>query len=118
DVHTSATHGYVPFPAFYPTRPEKGLRSTEMSWAERYASDPELGDFIALPRGRDRVLVRRGYEDRIAEVGWWGDERREVGRSSGGRAAHPVVQLSSGEKLLVRRFQRGGAVRHINRETY
>ena len=89
-----------------------------MSWIERYAADRDLRDFVVLPKERDRVLVRRGYEGRLEELAWWGGERREVGRSVGGREPHPIVELSGGEKVLIRRFRRGGAMRRFTRETY
>jgi 3-deoxy-D-manno-octulosonic acid kinase len=76
-----------------------------------------LADFVEIGAGPLRALVRRGYEaeaealtgQRVpADAEWVG----------GGRAAHPVVRLCGGERALVRRYRRGGLLRHLNRERY
>ncbi|HYJ80998.1 MAG TPA: lipopolysaccharide kinase InaA family protein, partial [Longimicrobiaceae bacterium] len=41
-----------------------------------------------------------------------------TGSVGGGREAHAVVELPSGEKAVVRRYRRGGLVRHLNRGLY
>jgi 3-deoxy-D-manno-octulosonic acid kinase len=66
--------------------------------------------------GRARLLVRRGYEDVAAVLvdAWEGRAEEWIG---GGRAPHPVVALPDG-KAVVRRFRRGGMVRHVNRDRY
>lgn len=79
--------------------------------------DPALEGFALLrPAGR-RVLVRRGYEDAVRSLGL--DELPDSEVSvHGGRAAHPVVTLPGGERIVVRGYRRGGMMRHFNRQRY
>ena len=73
--------------------------------------------FRAIAAGRARLLVRDGYEEvvpRLVEA-WNGRAEEWIG---GGRAPHPVVPLPDGGKAVVRRFQRGGMIRHLNRDRY
>ncbi len=88
-----------------------------MNW-KRYLNDPALADFVAREEGGAHVLVRRGYEGRVAELGMAGGRAAAVEEVTGGRGPHPLVELPGGERVLVRRFLRGGAVRHLNRERY
>ncbi len=41
-----------------------------------------------------------------------------IGRTTGGRASHPVIELADGERILLREYRRGGVIRHFNRATY
>lgn len=80
-------------------------------------SDPPLADFVALDVGRARLLVRRGHEaaaERLADF----ERLLYTETVGGGRAAHPVVLLPGGERAVVRRYRRGGWVRHVNRALY
>ncbi|HEX8361523.1 MAG TPA: lipopolysaccharide kinase InaA family protein [Longimicrobium sp.] len=73
--------------------------------------------FVRVVAGPARMLVRRGLED-VAGVlvdAWDGRAEEWIG---GGRAPHPVVALPDGGKAVVRRFRRGGMVRHLNRDRY
>lgn len=81
-------------------------------------TDPALSDFAELRAGAFRILVRRGYEAHAAVLGLAGDPDPAGGRVAGGRAEHPLVELPGGERALVRRYHRGGAVRHVNGSTY
>lgn len=85
-----------------------------------YIHDPDLSDFVPIGLSDARGLVRRGYEDCLEEMGLSGDGSsvRMIARTDGGRSAHPIVALASGERILVRRYRRGGAIRYLNRETY
>lgn len=83
-----------------------------------YTTDPVLEDFVELRGGRGRILVRRSYAEHAAELGLEGDPEGSGGMAAGGRAAHPLVELPGGERALVRRYHRGGAIRHVNRATY
>jgi 3-deoxy-D-manno-octulosonic acid kinase len=88
-----------------------------MSWT-RYLHDPLLADFIeVVVDGATRALVRAGYESEPELFGSRGSART-VTLVSGGRAAHPVVELSGGERAVLRAYRRGGLVRHVNRKRY
>jgi 3-deoxy-D-manno-octulosonic acid kinase len=63
------------------------------------------------------MLVRRGLEGEAERLGLRGDPP-SAETVAGGRARHPVVALPDGGRAVVRRFRRGGAVRHLNRATY
>lgn len=88
-----------------------------MSWID-YLADPLLAEFAALEAGGGaRVLVRRGREEELPVL------LHTLGASGGpvvlgGRAAHPVVAMSDGELAVVRRYRRGGLMRHVNRDRY
>ncbi|HEX2203850.1 MAG TPA: lipopolysaccharide kinase InaA family protein [Longimicrobium sp.] len=80
-------------------------------------SDPALAGFAALDVGRAHLLVRRGYEEaaeRLADF----ERLLYTETVGGGRAAHPVILLPGGERVVVRRYRRGGWVRHVNRALY
>ncbi len=89
-----------------------------MNWFERYDGDPALDDFVPVSAAGARILVRRSYEANISEMGLLGGSRRVVDRAGGGRGAHPIVQLAAGERVLIREYRRGGALRHLNQATY
>lgn len=70
-----------------------------------------------MPAGGARLWVRAGLEAMApALVAAWAGEAEEW--LAGGRAAHPVVALPDGGQAVVRRFLRGGAIRHLNRDLY
>jgi 3-deoxy-D-manno-octulosonic acid kinase len=73
--------------------------------------------FTEFPAGAARLLVRAGYEDLAGLLmdAWQGRAHEWIG---GGRAPHPVIALPDGGRVVVRRFRRGGMVRHLNRERY
>ena len=88
----------------------------------RLLADPTLVDFVALsPAGEAenvRMLVRNGYE---ACADWLGPQGVAVSAGpavSGGRQAHPIILLPNGEQAVVRRYRRGGALRHLNPDRY
>lgn len=83
-----------------------------------YTADPVLEDFVELRAGRGKILVRRGYAEHAAELGLEGDPEGSGEAVPGGRAEHPLVQLPGAERALVRRYHRGGVIRHFNRTTY
>lgn len=87
-----------------------------MNW-RNYLDDPALRDFTAAETGRWRLLVRRGVDAcplvRAAEEG-----DGDGGTVAGGRAEHPVVAMGGGESAVVRRYRRGGMMRHVNAERY
>ena len=74
-------------------------------------------DFAHVAVGRARLLLRTGYEGEAEALvdAWEGRAAEWIG---GGRAPHPVVPLGDGGRAVVRRFRRGGMVRHLNRERY
>jgi 3-deoxy-D-manno-octulosonic acid kinase len=73
--------------------------------------------FTELSAGAARLLVRIGYDDLAGVLmdAWDGRAEEWIG---GGRAPHPVIALPDGGRAVVRRFRRGGMVRHLNRERY
>jgi 3-deoxy-D-manno-octulosonic acid kinase len=87
-----------------------------MDW-RNYAGQHALADFIPLEHEGARMMVRRGYEDAARLL----VERKTlpaVEMLGGGRQAHPVVVLPTGEKAVVRRYHRGGLVQRINATRY
>jgi 3-deoxy-D-manno-octulosonic acid kinase len=87
-----------------------------MDW-KTYAGQHALADFVPLEHEGARMLVRRGYEDSARLL----VERKTlpaVEMLGGGRQAHPVVVLPTGEKAVVRRYHRGGLVQRINAARY
>jgi len=95
-----------------------------MAWESRYLQDPALVDFVpARTIAGARVLVRRGYEGSLGAVNTalarsTADRISREQASVGGRSPHPIVALPNGERILVRRYLRGGAIRHLNRAIY
>lgn len=83
-----------------------------------HLTDPTLTEFTELRAGRTRVLVRRGYGQHAHLLGLRGDPVPSGRSVSGGRAEHPLVELPAGERALVRRYLRGGAMRRVNRSRY
>lgn len=77
---------------------------------------PLLRGFTAVEVGGWCILVRPGLEGWAAEV--VADRALTLGMMGGGRAAHPVVEVPGGGAALVRRFHRGGLMRHLNRDRY
>lgn len=87
-----------------------------MHWRD-YLRDPALTEFVAREEGAARMLVRREWEGDAERLGLRGDPA-SADTVAGGRARHPVVTLADGARAVVRRYRRGGAVRHLNRATY
>jgi 3-deoxy-D-manno-octulosonic acid kinase len=85
---------------------------------ESFAADPALADFVPIAYRGVRMLIRRAYEGAAQEMGLLGGAARVIDRTSGGRHAHPIVELASGERIVVRAYRRGGAMRHLNAATY
>lgn len=88
-----------------------------MSWLT-FPTDPLLTDFERLEGGDARVLLRRGYEEEAEALGLTGGEIVAVGRVEGGREPHPIVELGTGERAVIRRYRRGGLLRHLNPDRY
>ncbi len=76
-----------------------------------------IAGFGRVVAGRAWLLVRQGFEEvaRLLVDAWEGWAEEWIG---GGRAPHPVVALPDGGRAVVRRFRRGGMVRHFNRDRY
>jgi 3-deoxy-D-manno-octulosonic acid kinase len=89
-----------------------------MSWQALYTEDPALAEYAVHPHPRERILLHRDYANRARELGLAGPGARAVGQVMGGREAHPIMELPGGERVVSRRYRRGGAVRHLNRATY
>jgi 3-deoxy-D-manno-octulosonic acid kinase len=83
----------------------------------RYLTHPTLAGFTLVEDGPARTLVRRGLEPAAPLLGLRGDPP-SPDSIAGGRAKHPLVPLPDGSRAVVRRYHRGGAVRHVNRATY
>lgn len=86
-----------------------------MAWRD-YLSDAALEPFLPIEIKGTRVLVRRGYER-------WPELLGQPGRApmrfvGGGRAEHPLIELPTGEHVLLRAYRRGGLMRHLNRDRY
>jgi 3-deoxy-D-manno-octulosonic acid kinase len=88
-----------------------------MDWT-RYTSDPALDAFVPVEENGARMLIRQGYEKHADRLGLHGAPSDVADAVRGGRKSHPVVTLPSGERAVVRDYQRGGALRHLNRERY
>ena len=87
-----------------------------MDW-KNYAGQHALADFVPLEHQGARMMVRRGYEDAARLL----VERKNlptVEMLGGGREAHPVVVLPTGEKAVVRRYHRGGLMQRVNKARY
>lgn len=87
-----------------------------MNW-RTYVGRHALAEFEALEHEGARMLVRRGYDDAARLL----VERKSLHGAdtlTGGREPHPVVVLPTGEKAVVRRYRRGGLVRHVNGSRY
>ncbi|HEX2091595.1 MAG TPA: lipopolysaccharide kinase InaA family protein [Longimicrobiaceae bacterium] len=84
----------------------------------RFTDDPLLAEYVSVEDGDATMLVRRAWETHASLLGLHGTPEATAGRAGGGREAHPVVALPSGERAVVRTYRRGGAVRHLNRERY
>ncbi|HEU4885997.1 MAG TPA: lipopolysaccharide kinase InaA family protein [Longimicrobium sp.] len=87
-----------------------------MDW-KTYAGEHALADFIPLEHEGARMLVRRGYEDSARLLVEY-KTLPAVEMLGGGREAHPVVVLPTGEKAVVRRYHRGGLVQRVNPSRY
>jgi 3-deoxy-D-manno-octulosonic acid kinase len=80
-------------------------------------AEPPITGFVPMEDGRTRLLVRGGWEDAAAVVAN-AEGAVRAGIVAGGREAHAVVELPNGERAVLRRYRRGGLVRHFNRELY
>lgn len=87
-----------------------------MDW-RNYAGQHALADFISLEHEGARMMVRRGYEDSARLLVEY-KTLPAVETLGGGREAHPVVVLPTGEKAVVRRYHRGGLMQRINESRY
>jgi 3-deoxy-D-manno-octulosonic acid kinase len=87
-----------------------------MDW-KTYAGQHALADFVPLEHEGARMLVRRGYEDSARLLVEY-KTLPAVETLGGGREAHPVVVLPTGEKAVVRRYHRGGLVQRLNPSRY
>lgn len=87
-----------------------------MDWRNYVARDA-LAEFVPLEHQGARLLVRTGYEESARLL----VERKTLPTAEllgGGREAHPVLVLPTGEKAVVRRYRRGGLMRRVNRGRY
>lgn len=71
------------------------------------------------------LLTRDGEDDAVAAltclgVAIAGFERSGavVGMVEGGRIPHPIVEVEGGDRVVVKEYLRGGAMRHLNRARY
>ena len=87
-----------------------------MDW-KTYAGQHALAEFVPLEHEGARMLVRHGYEDAARLLVEY-KTIPAVETLGGGREAHPVVVLPSGEKAVVRRYHRGGWMRRVNESRY
>jgi len=73
--------------------------------------------FVSVPAGGARLWVRSGLEPLGPALlsAWTGDAQEWL---DGGRERHPVIPLPGGGAAVVRRYLRGGAIRHLNRDLY
>src|SRR5687768_854647 len=87
-----------------------------MDW-KTYAGQHALADFVPLEHEGARMLVRRGYEDSARLLVEY-KTLPAVEMLGGGREAHPVVVLPTGEKAVVRAYHRGGLIQRVNASRY
>ncbi|MBW3628783.1 MAG: hypothetical protein KY464_05730 [Gemmatimonadetes bacterium] len=85
-----------------------------------FLTDPLLREFVLVTDASTgtRALVRRGYQRWGDALGIRGGRSSGVRTVGGGRAAHPLVELGGGERVLVRAYRRGGMMRHVNGGRY
>lgn len=88
-----------------------------MNW-RAYLADPALREFAAVEEGGRRILARRGFEEWAASITVESCEAGAERTIGGGRAEHPVVPLADGGSAVLRRYRRGGLMRHLNRDRY
>lgn len=86
-----------------------------MHW-RRYLDDPALHGYGAAEVDGWRMVARSDLVEWAVAVAR--GEVRRVGEVTGGRVPHPRVELPSGGAAVVRSYQRGGLLRHLNRERY
>jgi 3-deoxy-D-manno-octulosonic acid kinase len=86
-----------------------------MGWIESFGTEP---GYVVVPHPTLRILVRRGYEEALSGAWSAGGTLLVLDRVGGGRAAHPLVELTGGERVMLRRYLRGGAIRHVIHDRY
>ncbi len=79
--------------------------------------DGLLPGFALVVSDRAVALVRHGYEAHAALLGLDGAPSSDE-HVRGGREAHPLVALPRRERAVVRRYRRGGLVRHLVSDRY
>lgn len=90
-----------------------------------YRNEPVLAAFHLTTRSDAVLLTREGEEDAVSAltclgVALAGIERggTVVGMVEGGRIPHPIVEVEGGDRVVVKEYRRGGAMRHLNRARY
>lgn len=82
----------------------------------RYLQDRAPGGFSATGSSGWSILAR---DDLVHWASMLARGELPALRSlAGGRAAHPVVALPGGGEAVLRRYLRGGLMRHLNRDRY
>jgi hypothetical protein len=89
-----------------------------MSWKSKLLAEPSLAGYRRLPHPTDRVLVVSELADELRDSGILTGGGERVEALAGGREPHPVFALPGGTRVVMRRYRRGGLMRHLNRGRY
>jgi 3-deoxy-D-manno-octulosonic acid kinase len=86
-----------------------------MEWS-RFLNDPALRGWTATAHEGCHILARPGCAALVVRSA--AHEQGAAEWISGGRAPHPIIPLEDGGRAVVRRYLRGGAMRHLNHDRY
>jgi 3-deoxy-D-manno-octulosonic acid kinase len=74
--------------------------------------------FVQIEKGPLTLVLHQDYCERLLQCGLGDPERlcaQQTGRMHAGRGAMPVIELdSSSERIVVRKYRRGGLLRFLN----
>ena len=78
--------------------------------------------FVQIEQGPLTLVLHQDYCERLLQCGIGDPERlcaQQTGRMHAGRGVMPVIELdSSSERIVVRKYRRGGLVRFLNADLY
>jgi 3-deoxy-D-manno-octulosonic acid kinase len=78
--------------------------------------------FVQIEQGPLTLVLHQDYCERLLQCGIGDPERlcaRQTGSMHAGRGAMPVIELdSSSERIVVRKYRRGGLLRFLNTDTF
>ena len=78
--------------------------------------------FVQIEQGPLTLVLHQDYCERLLQCGIGDPERlcaQQTGRMHAGRGAMPVIELdSSSERIVVRKYRRGGLLRFLNTDIF
>lgn len=78
--------------------------------------------FVQIDKGPLTLVLHQDYCERLLQCGLNDPERlcaQQTGRMHAGRGAMPVIELdSSSERIVVRKYRRGGLLRFLNADIF